>query len=199
MPRKPDPERKPVLLAQILDHLLDKPLASLTFRTIATSLGVSPYTLVYHFGTRGELISAIVKAISGRRVHIESRLQENPASVDAYFHGLEISWEWTLEPRNRELQRLEFEAALLESVDRDGHTFTRELYETWQRMGTNALVSLGLNATDAEVESRLLVDTFYGIQLDLVLNQDERQATAAFELAMSHHRNRIQNVIGASA
>ena len=66
MSRRPDPERKPELVAQILDYLLDKPLSSLTFRTLASGLGVSTFTLVYHFGTRAELLSEIVAAISGR-------------------------------------------------------------------------------------------------------------------------------------
>ena len=63
MSRKPDPGRKPELLEQILDYLVDKPLAKLTLRTLASALGVSTYTLVYQFGTRDELVSDIVAGL----------------------------------------------------------------------------------------------------------------------------------------
>jgi AcrR family transcriptional regulator len=96
MPRRPDPQRKPQLIVDILDHLQDKPLASVSFRTIAQALGFSTYTLVYHFGTRANLLREIVAAASTRATGIEERLQANPASLDVYFDGLRMSWEWTL-------------------------------------------------------------------------------------------------------
>ena len=191
MPRHPDPGRKPELVAQILDYLLDKPLSGLTFRTLADALDVSTFTLVYQFGTRAQLLSEIVKAISAREVEIHQRLIANPGTLDIYFEGLERSWEWTLEPRNRQLQRLEFEASMIEALDPAGHTFVRALYSRWQEIGMQALLSFGLSAEDAEVESRLMVDSFFGLQFDLVLNNDERAATAAFTRAARHHRDRI--------
>src|ERR1700710_1154648 len=116
MPRHPDPLRKPQLVAEIVDYLLDKSLASVSFRTIAQSLGFSTYTLVYHFGTREQLLSEIVAAVSTRAVGVEEHLADPPDTLETYFSGLEASWEWTLQPRNRQLQRLEFEAALIEAL-----------------------------------------------------------------------------------
>jgi AcrR family transcriptional regulator len=195
MPRRPDPLRKPQLISEILDYLLDKSLASVSFRTIAQALGVSTYTLVYQFGTRAQLLREIVAAVSTRASGIEERLQANAGTLDVYFEGLVMSWQWTLEPRNRQLQRLEFEAALIESVEPEHHTFTRALFNTWQRIGQEALESVGLSSEDAAVESRLVVDTFYGIQYDFVLNHDAAPATAAFELAIARHRDRIEQLL----
>lgn len=192
MSRKPDPERKPALLAQILDHLLDKPLASLTFRTLAKALDVSTFTLVYQFGTRAELINDIVGAISARQVEMEDRLVENPGTLDVYYENLAVSWRWTLDPRNRQLQRLEFEASMLEALDPETHNFSRGLYDTWLRVGREALESFGLSPVDARIEARIMVDAFYGLQYDLVVNNDEEGATAAFERLIEHHRERVE-------
>jgi hypothetical protein len=52
-----------------------------------------------------------------------------------------------------------------------------------------------MSAEDAEIEARLLVNTFYGIQLDLVINQDDERATRAFERAMKLHRERIEELL----
>ena len=198
MARTPDLERKPELLAQILEYLLDKSLSSLSFRTLAKALEVSTFTLVYQFGTRAELIREIVHAISARSDVIQDRLEGGAATLDTYFEGLAISWEWTVEPRNRALQRLEFEAGLMESLHPAEHTFARGVYEHWQHIGQAALRSFGMSERDAAIESRLLIDTFQGIQYDLVLNDDEKKATAAFTRAMEHHRARIEAMLGLS-
>jgi AcrR family transcriptional regulator len=195
MPRHPDPLRKPRLIAEILDYLLDKSLASVSFRTIAQALGVSTYTLVYHFGNRAQLLREVVAAVSTRATGIEQRLRARPVTLDAYFEGFEASWEWTLLPRNRQLQRLEFEAALLEACEPQDHTFSRELYATWQRLGRDALISLGIPAKTAELEVRMVVDNFYGIQYDFVLNNDAVAATRVFNAAAGRHRARIEELL----
>jgi hypothetical protein len=195
MARTPDPTRKAALLEQTLDYLIDKPLSCLTFRTLAKALDVSTYTLVYQFGTHGDLVRDIVGAISARASVIQQRLEADTANLDTYFEGLVISWQWTLEPRNREFQRLEFEAGLLEAVERDRLFSTRELYDRWQSIGREALISFGVRPGDAEVETRLLVNTFHGIQYDLILNRDAEKATASFERAMEHHRTSIEGLL----
>jgi AcrR family transcriptional regulator len=197
MPRHPDPLRKPQLIAEILEYLLDKPLASLSFRTVATALGVSTYTLVYHFGSRAELIQDIVSAISSRATVISDRLEEYPGTIDVYVGNLVDSWEWTLDPRNRQLQRLEFEAGMLEAIDSDRHTFTRQLHERWFSIGTAALRSFGLSEADASGETRVWVNTFFGLQHDYVVNNDAEAATAAFYRAMLAHRERVHALAAA--
>jgi AcrR family transcriptional regulator len=195
MPRHPDPLRKPQLLGEILDYLLDKPLASVSFRTIAQSLGFSTYTLVYHFGTRDQLLSEIVAAVSTRTVAVEEQMLETPDTLDTYFKGLDESWAWTLQPRNRQLQRLEFEASLIEAVQPDKHEFSRALFATWQRIGQSALISLGVDPADAALEVRMLVDNFYGIQYDFVLNGEAEPATRAFNETMRRHRERVEALL----
>ena len=186
-------------MAEILDYLLDKSLASVSFRTIAQALGFSTYTLVYHFGTRDQLLSEIVAAVSTRTVAVEQQMRETPDTLAAYFQGLEESWAWTLQPRNRQMQRLEFEASLIEALEPHTHDFSRALFATWQRIGQEALVSLGMDPDLAVVEVRLLVNTFYGIQYDFVLNGEAEPATRAFNEAMRRHRERIEVLLPASA
>jgi hypothetical protein len=116
-------------------------------------------------------------------------------TLDAYFRGFEESWNWTLQPRNRQLQRLEFEASLIEAVEPDKHEFSRALFATWQRIGVAALTSLGVEPDAAALEVRLLVDNFYGIQYDFVLNGEADPATRAFTEAMRRHRERIDALL----
>jgi len=191
MARPVDTEKKPALLERIIDHLEDKPLSALTFRTLAAALDVSTFTLVYHFGTRSELVRDIIAAIATRRRGFEGVLTLNDLTIDSYFDGLQHTFEQTLSPRNRALQRLEFEAQMLESLEPASDAVTRAVHENLQSSGREALEALGLTPEDAAIESRLLIDTFYGIQVGLVVNGDDARATAGFERAIDQHRQRV--------
>jgi len=193
--REVDASRKPVLLAQILEYLLDKPLATLSFRTLARALDVSTFTLVYHFGTRAQLLSDIVGAISAREVDIQRTLSESEATLDAYFEGLYYSWEWSVQPRSQQLQRLEFEASMIEAQDPTSYEYTRTRYARWQGIGKEALQALGLSEADAAIEPRLTVDSIFRLQYDLVVNGDVDRATAAFCHLADTHRARVEALL----
>jgi AcrR family transcriptional regulator len=194
MTRQADPAKKPALLEQIIDYLLDKPLSALTFRGLASALGVSSYTLVYHFGTRDELVRDIIGAIATRQRGFESVLDPGEVTIDSYFDGLSQTFRKSLLPRSRALQRLEFEAQMLEAVAPDlGQT--RVIHEELHARARDSLIDLGLERDDAVAEGQLLLDTFYGIQVGLVVSGDVDRATAACDRALHYHRERIAPLI----
>lgn len=194
MSRRPEPGRKAELLAQILDYLVDKPLSSLTFRSVASALGVSTFTLVYQFGTRAELVADIVSAISSRQAEMVARFDENPDTFEEYYENLHTSWRWTLQPRNRQLQRLDFEASMMEALEPELYNSSRPLFATWLRVGRESLEAFGLTPEDAAIESRVMVDAFYGLQYDLVITGDEEGATASFTSMLEQHRRRVESL-----
>jgi AcrR family transcriptional regulator len=192
MSRRPDPERKPQLLEQILDYLIDKPLSSLTFRTLAVHLGVSTFTLSYHFGTRAELIAEIVRAISNRVVSVENSLEDTSDDLAAWLAALEFSWQWTLDPRNRQLKRLEFEAAMAEALTPNEQPVIRDLMSAWHRIGVTALQKIGMSPAEADLEATLVRDLFDGLQYDLVVTGDVERTTQVFTVLIERHRQRLE-------
>jgi AcrR family transcriptional regulator len=193
MTRAPDPVLKPALLERILDYLVDKPLSTLTFRSLAVALNVSTFTLVYHFGARSDLVREIIAAIATRQRGFESAVTLDAISLDSYIAGVQETFALSLMPRNRALQRLEFEAQMLEALEPHAGV-TREVHEGLQNRFRDALLALGLSPDDARIESWLLVDTFYGIQVGLVVNDDPKRATASFDRALEQHRLRITSL-----
>jgi AcrR family transcriptional regulator len=196
--RQADPAKKPALLEQIVDFLIDKPLSALTFRGLASALDVSSFTLVYHFGTRDDLVHDIIGSIANRQRGFETVLDPENVTLDNYFDGLRQTFELTLFPRNRALQRLEFEAQMLEAVAPDG-AVTRIVHEELHSRARDTLIALGLDKDDATVEGQLLLDTFYGIQVGLVVSGDVERATAAFDRALQYHRERITPLVTSEA
>ena len=196
MTRQADPAKKPALLEQIVDYLIDKPLSALTFRGLASALGVSSFTLVYHFGTRDELVHEIIESIATRQRGFETVFDPDTVTLDTYFAGLRQTFELSLFPRNLALQRLEFEALMLEAVAPDA-AVTRTVHASLHARAQYTLIALGLESDDAAVEGQLLLDTFYGIQVGLVVSGDIERATAAFDRALQYHRERITPLVTA--
>jgi AcrR family transcriptional regulator len=195
--RQVDLAKKPALLEQIVDYLIDKPLSALTFRGLATALGVSPFTLVYHFGTRDDLVRDIIGAVATRQRGFETVFDPTSTTLQSYLSGLRQTFDLTLLPRNRALQRLEFEAQMLEAVAPD-HALTRIAHEELHSRARDTLIALGLEPDRAVLEGQLLLDTFYGIQVGLVVSGDVERATASFERALQYHREQIEPLIHAN-
>jgi len=196
MSRTVDLSRKPALLAEVLDYLLDKPLATLTFRSLAEGLGVSTYTLVYHFGSRAQLIHEIVSAITERQDVVVRAITAEEGDISAHLANLRRSWKLSLAPRARQLQRLEFEAAMLEMREPGTQSASLTMFRRWHQVGVAALVAMGLDTDDAEIEARTITDTIYGLHYDLIVSRDEARVSAAFERAILAYEERLVGLLG---
>jgi AcrR family transcriptional regulator len=194
MTRQADLAKKPALLEQIVDYLVDKPLSGLTFRSLAAGLGVSSFTLVYHFGTRDDLVRDIIGSISTRQRGFETVFDPKTVTLDSYFIGLRQTFDLSLFPRNRALQRLEFEAQMLEAVA-PTQAITKFAHQALDHRARDTLVALGLEPARATLESQLLIDIFYGIQVGLVVTGDVDRATESFERALADHREKIEPLV----
>jgi AcrR family transcriptional regulator len=196
MSRTPDPSRKPELLAQILDNLRDKPLSGLSFRTLARALDVSTFTLVYQFGTRAELLSDIVQAITEAERTYDQIPDGEPEDLDTHIEQVLQSFRWHLSDEVHHLQRLEMEAAMIEALEPNNHTFTRTVFSSWIDETTGILLRFGLDQHFAEVESRVLNAMFYGFQYDVLVNNEWELSAEAFEYAVEAYRVRVIERLG---
>ena len=191
MVRTADPQRRVALLAQIVEYLLGQPLATLSFRSLAAALGVSTYTLVYQFGSRAELVHEVVRAITTRQNVVVEAVAAETGEIEEHLQNLRDSWNWSLHPRNQQLQRLEFEASMLEAQEPGVDPITPKVFELWHSTGHRALVAMGLSDADASIEARIMTTTIYGLQYDLIVNCDEERTTAAFNRVLDAYRYRI--------
>lgn len=195
--RMRDLQRKPALLAEVVEFLLDKPLSSLSFRTLADGLGVSTYTLVYHFGTRAELVREIVQAVSERQLLVVEGVANELGDIETHLANIRNWWELSLRPRSLQLQRLEFEAALFERGLSDGNGSTITVFDRWHRAGVAALVRMGMEQADSELETRILVDTIYGLHYDLIVTGDTERVSVAFARVLESYRLRVISLLDA--
>jgi AcrR family transcriptional regulator len=174
---KPKPARKRAeLLEGVIQHLAQHGLSDATFRSLAKALGISTYPLVYYFGTKEELLGAVVAEVERRQrqpAEVVSFAGDAAADAGAY-------WKWSLE--NRDLLRLDYEIIM-----RDAQTpgrfgpLRRVAFDHWHTLWTKRFVSAGMPRADARVEATRVVAAIVGLQFDLIATGDEKRTTKAFE------------------
>lgn len=179
--------RREELLQKIIAYMADHGVDELSYRKLAGALGVSPYTLVYHFGKKDELLTEVIHAIERSEWGL---FGSGNFSAEAQAE----EWEWGLRPENQPKLRLIFEAAMLEarSPGRFGEAIHLVL-PAWHLMVERWLRQQGLSAARASTEARLFVDTVLGLQFDLVLTGRQKEATAAFRAALQRLEEAISH------
>lgn len=196
MARPTRSERKAELLAAILDYLMDKTLAELTFRSLAEGLGMSAYVLVYHFGSRDQLINDIVVSIESR---LDRMRNTDVRDIDraAWRDFLLDSWQWTMAQRNRHLTRLEFEATAQDIVAAEPRGTSQEHFRMLHHKTRDWLMVQGIPEEYADTDARLFTSTFYGLQFDFVVMNEPEAATKAFELMLAVFFNNLETRLAA--
>jgi AcrR family transcriptional regulator len=102
MPRQVDQARRERLLQAAIDYAIERGLADLTLRPLADALGVRPNTLVHHFGSKEELLSAILNGVRDRLRAMSAQMQDD--------HPLQGVWDWSSSPERLSFFRSFFEA-----------------------------------------------------------------------------------------
>ncbi|WP_165067486.1 TetR/AcrR family transcriptional regulator [Marisediminicola senii] len=195
MSRKPDPARRPQLILDIIEYLHDRTLSSLTMRSLADHLEVSTFTLVYHFGTREELIDAVVEAICEEQTAALDLADVTDVSVAVYFQRFERYWEWAVQPRSLQLQRLVIEAAMAESLHPERSAATKNSLVRWHESALDGLVALGVPEKVARKEARAHANALYGLHYDLIVSRELEIVSEAYQHCMESYRQRIDALV----
>ncbi|MEV6978067.1 TetR/AcrR family transcriptional regulator [Kitasatospora sp. NPDC093806] len=107
MGRPPDPARRERTLARATDYVLGHGLAGLSLRPLAAALDTSPRMLLYDFGSKQELVSAVLAEARRRgAARLAEHLPPAAASPEERLRGI---WAWISAPERAPYVRLIFE------------------------------------------------------------------------------------------
>ncbi len=165
MSRPRDFGRRDELLAAVVADCAEHGLGHRSLRDIADHIGTSHRMLIHHFGSREDLMVAVVQAVEARQVELATALDGPPAAQ------LGQMWAHLSEPALRPLERLFFESY---ARGANGEApFDRLLpgaVESW------------LPADDRDPALRRLgLAVMRGLLMDLVATDDHAATTAALE------------------
>lgn len=103
MTRPPERGRRGQLLDAVVDAVATRGIGDRSLRDIAAAVGTSHRMLLHHFGSRDELLIAIVEEVEHRQRDFLRQLPDDPSSAIAAM------WDNLRRPELRPFERLFFE------------------------------------------------------------------------------------------
>lgn len=174
------------MLGAAVEYAAHNGIGDLSLRQLAAALGTSHRMLVYHFGSKEELLVAVVR-------EVEARQREFLASLDGDLPPEEMGrrlWERLSDPAMWPYEKLFFEvytqalrgrphtAALLDGV-----------VESWVAPIADLNVRNGVPPGDARATARLSVAVTRGLLLDLLATGDQEGVREAMDRFLSLYLN----------
>lgn len=186
MGRKPDPARRAELLTATVSYLEEKGLAGLSLRPLAGALGVSPRTLLYHFGSKERLLTEALRASQA----LNRAVAEFVGSAEPLFDRIRRLWARTTEPGARPYLRLFFEvyAAALRDPKRHA-SFLSGVVDDWISLLAPMLEAEGV--ADARALATELLALHHGCTLDLLATGDHDRVNGAYLSRLAELERRI--------
>jgi len=182
------------LLERVTDHFIEHGVGDASLRPLAASLGMSTYKLLYHFGSKEELIRRAVLRASERQVEeIRKWIRVSPSATVGDI--MNAYWNWFLDARNQRTTRLLFETGgmalrassmvpnALEPLLLGGIDLEEEI-----------LASAGIPRKERRALATLICSACWGLQFDLLATGDDVRTTAAWRLFARDVDERIERI-----
>lgn len=169
MPRPPDEHRRAELLDALITAFAKDGIGGRSLRDVAAQVGTSHRMLIHHFGSRDELLIAIVEEVERRQASTLADLPDEPAGAVAAL------WADVKRREMRPFERLFFEC--YSRAAQGEEPFTRLLPNAVDGWLDAVNERAGAHADPAMVRLGLAVTR--GLLLDLVATNDEAGVDAA--------------------
>lgn len=158
-------ERREELLEATVDYLLRHGIAGLSLRPLAAATGTKARLLIYHFGSRQQLLREAMERV---RQRVQERVVESG--------DLMQFWKWATEKKNQPYLRLIFEVqGLAMQKPKEYGAYLRGSLEKWIDF-----LEQRLKGRERRLVASLIVATFDGLLLDYYVTGDLDRTTRSF-------------------
>jgi AcrR family transcriptional regulator len=168
MARPPDLARRRELLDAVVAEVAVRGIGDRSLRDVAAAVGTSHRMLLHHFGSRDELLLAVVEEVERRQRAVMDELPPEPA------HAIAAMWANLRQPELRAFERLFFECYARGAQGEE--PFVRMLPGA-----VDAWLSDDAGRTMDPAMMRLGLAVARGLLLDLVATEDLEAVDAAAE------------------
>jgi len=170
-------DRRSAILDKALDYLLDHGVADLSLRPLAKASGTSARLLIYHFGSRDGLLSAVMD-------EVRDRMQRDFVSIatgaaKSHASPLDAFWAYATKADSRRYLRLLFEVQVLAlHRPKEFEKYLARTSASWLSLVEGAI---GKGKNSAALAT-LCVAVIDGLLLELLSTGDKRRTTDALSL-----------------
>jgi AcrR family transcriptional regulator len=179
--------RRGELLEAVGEYVLDNGVASLSLRRVADAVGVSHVTLQHHFGSKDQLVNEIVEHLLERTLVPQGVY---PGGAPDPARDLPTRWRalWahlTSAPGQRDI-RLFTEVLGQSLFGQAGYTegLERSMRRRLDLVTTN-VIALGCPEEEAGAFATVMLATFRGLVMDLLVTGERERLDKAFERALA--------------
>ena len=172
--------RRDELLDRVTDHVLAEGLIGLSLRPLAAAVGTSDRMLIYHFGSRDALVSAVVGRTTERAIELIDALPGAP-SIES---GVTRLWAaYRTEPLSSCLD-VYVQAAATGLIGQEPYlSDARATNLAWSRALRDYVARCGASSTHAARVVQLIDSALYGFHLDLITDEAESLTRGVDDLA----------------
>ena len=180
------PGRKQELLEALIAYFVRHGLADVSLRPMAKEAGTSARLLVFHFGTKENLLLEVLEEMQSRLQRSVKELLAADAGIDRAA-PLRLFWDWALKEPNFSHLRVLYQLQILAA--QDGKTYGKYLKRnalTW----LDAVQAALRPSQRSPALATLIVAVFDGLFIEVMSTGDRRRTTAAvdhfIEMATNH-------------
>ena len=167
------------LLAGAITHFAEHGVGDTSLRALAEAIGTSHRMLLFHFGSKEQLMVEVVRAVEADQ---RATVVEIAADGDLEItERMRQHWQGLLDPSLRNNVRLFYEV-YADALRGRAYTkdFLAEVMDAWLPAVTDAFVSTS-GAANAPIDARLVLAVTRGLLLDLVTTGDVEGVDAAMQ------------------
>jgi AcrR family transcriptional regulator len=173
----PDSARRDEVLELAYRYVLDRGMTGLSLRPLAAAVGSSPRVLLFLFGSKDELVRALLARARADELELLARLRD-ASDLRATTAAV---WRWLAADEHRPLLRLWVEGYAQSLVEPDGPWagFARATVEDWLALLASAQPPAVRDTEAGVAERTLALAVLRGALLDLLATDDLARTTAA--------------------
>jgi AcrR family transcriptional regulator len=174
--------RREELLEKAYQYVLERGLAEMSLRPLATAIGSSPRVLLFLFGSKDGLIRALLARARADELAVLDHIRSDPGrdSLDAVVRA---TWAWLSAEQHGRLLGLWLEAYARSLTDTDGPwtDFARKTVQDWLAILASAQTARRRRSKAGSTERTLALAVLRGALLDLLATGDVERTTAALD------------------
>lgn len=181
MTRTVDEARPGELLDAIVAYIAKNGLADLSLRPLAKAVRSSPRGLLYHFGSKEEMVALAIKRLREKQRESFGKMRE--ARYEQPSDACRAIWKQMSAPESEAAFRLSLETYAMALRDRKRfRDFLRTSIEDWLQFLAEPLMHKGASAADARAFATMVIAGFRGFMLDYCASHDRARVDRAVEL-----------------
>lgn len=186
--------RREELLRSISDYVLEHGTAAVAMRPLAKAVGVSHAALLHHFGSKDELLSAVVESLRHESMPAELATFATAGTAESDPTEMLRDW-WTARTAPEELPRFRltlevFAQSLLEPDDH--RRFLTHFVDDWLTAFERIVLRAGCPPDQASLYATLVLAQIRGLLLHLLATGDRAHVDRAFDLFVDENRARMR-------